>query len=99
MIDMIDIFDVSESSDDNDDNINGIIRLLPFLDKKYLVCECIQKGERINYFLPFLHKDRVRELAFAAFEKDGMKAISPYLPFISEKDIKLLAEKFLSEEE
>lgn len=80
----------------------SIKMFLPFLSYSKidsLVCECIQKGERINYFLPFLHKNRVRELAFAAFEKDGMKAISPYLPFISEKDIKLLAEKFLSEEE
>ena len=51
------------------------------------------KGESFEMFLPFMSKEKIKELAYEAFYKSGIKGASPYLPFMEQDDLKRLAEK------
>ena len=68
--------------------------LLPFLSVEKI--DALASNGPINMFLPFMSDSKIKELAFIAYESGGMQAISSYIPYLAEADIRELAEKYLN---
>ena len=79
----------------------SISAFLPFLrDEKLnsLLEEYMAAGQSVNSFLPFLSEAKIGQLAAIAFQKGGVKAVTPYFPFMAEKEIRAMAEKIMQQE-
>ena len=54
-----------------------------------------KQGKSTETFLPFLGDDAVKALAKEALKTGGLKALLPYLPFLSERDTEELSEQMM----
>ncbi len=79
----------------------SIAVFLPFLSYEKideLVEETKEKGESIAIFLPFMSDEKIKKFAFEAFDRGGIKEVSPYFPFMEEKDLKTLTEMVMAQD-
>lgn len=77
-------------------------KFLPFASEEKLGEAALaykKQGKNPEAFLPFLEDDALKALAKEALETGGLKALVPYLPFLSEKDAEQLAEHLMHSRE
>lgn len=87
---------IEELADRFMDAGQSIAVFLPFLSTKKidaLAEKASAKGEFCNNFLPFMSGEKIKKLAYEAFDRGGIEAVKPYLPFMKQKDIQSLVEK------
>mgnify|MGYP002515514655 CR=1 FL=1 len=79
-----------------EDGRGDVRKFLPFASEERLGEAALaykRQGKNTEAFLPFLGDDAVKALASEALETGGLKALLPYLPFLSERDAEQLAEQ------
>lgn len=79
----------------------SIAIFLPFLRTEIIdemAVNDLAAGKPVQCYFPFMSDEKLKTFAFAAFEKDGIKSISQYLPFMKEEDIHLLLEQYMQRE-
>lgn len=77
-------------------------KFLPFASEEKLGEAALaykKQGKKPEAFLPFPEDDALKALAKEALETGGLKALVPYLPFLSEKDAEQLAEHLMHSRE
>ncbi len=91
---------IEELADRFMDAGQSIAVFLPFLSTKRidaLAEKASAKGEFCNNFLPFMSGEKIKTIANEAFDKGGLEAVKPYLPFMKQKDIQNLVEKIFTQ--